>query len=287
MPAEVVTHGGRFQLSASSCILVGMATKRTGTKGTKAAAKTTKGRVAPGKPGAPDVEAKVDADAKRKYEALLATIEASRGEESLMFDRLWEAAGEIVARRWYLVGGYETAEEFLREVLHEEPRNAYRFILVARYASPREEEKYGTTKLYAALKLIEKKVGQPIEHPPLPIAFDALRIDADGKKLGLAEASVAQIEAATRALDGAKKVTRDPTQRALEAALADVSSLEGVRVTVRNGLATFSSVPVAAFGHFAQLVSRIAPHGDAPQRSPKPKKAGARIAKAKRRGRGE
>lgn len=259
------------------------AAAKTTTKTTKAtkATKATKGRVAPGKPGAPDVETKVDADAKRKYDALLATIEASRGKESLMFDRLWEAAGEIVERRWYLVGGYETAEEFFREVLREEPRNAYRFILVARYASPREEEKYGTTKLHAALKLIEKKLGHPLEHPPLPVALDALRIDADGKKLGLAEATVAQIEAATRALDGAKKVTRDPTQRALEDAFADVSSLEGVRVTVRNGLATFSSVPVAAFGHFAQLVARAKPSSDAPQKAPKPKKAPA---KTKRRG---
>lgn len=263
-----------------------MATTRTGIKGTKGAAKVKKGRAAPGKPGAPDVEAKVDADAKRKYEALVATIEASRGKESLMFDRLWEAAGEIVARRWYLVGGYETAEEFFREVMREEPRNAYRFILVARYASPREEETYGTTKLHAALKLIEKKVGQPIEHPPLPVAFDALRIDVGGKTLGLAEASVAQIEEATRALDGAKKVARDPTQRALEAAFADVSSLEAVRVTVKNGLATFSSVPVAAFGRFAQLVARAKPDGDAPERAPKPKKASAKKAKPKGRRRG-
>lgn len=263
-------------MSPSSCILVGMATTRTGTKGTKGAAKTKKGRAAPGKPGAPDVEAKVDADAKRKYQALLATIEASRGKESLMFDRLWEAAGEIVARRWYLVGGYETAEEFFREVMREEPRNAYRFILVARYASPREEEKYGTTKLHAALKLIEKKVGQPIEHPPLPIAFDALRVEVGGETLSLAEATTNQIEDAIRALDGTKKLARDPVQRALEAALAEVSSLEGVRVAVKNGLATFSGVPVAAFGRFAQLVSRTKP-GDSPEGAPAaaPRKAKA------------
>lgn len=109
-----------------------MATKTTGTKGLEGAAKKkAKKRVPPGRPGAPDVGAKVDADAKRKYDALLATIEASRGKETLMFDRLWEATGEIVARRWYLVGGYETAEEFFREVMREEPRNAYRYILVS------------------------------------------------------------------------------------------------------------------------------------------------------------
>lgn len=203
---------------------------------------------------APDVLAEVDADAKRKYDALLATIVASKGKESLMFDRLWEAAGEIVSRRLYLVGGYESADEFFREVMREEPRTAYRWILVARYASPREEERYGPTKLYAALKHVEKKIGHPVEHAPLPIAFDELRIDVRGKKLTLEDATVDQIDQATRALAGEKRTARDPSQRALEAALGEVSSLADVRVTVRGGVASFAGVPIAALSRFADAV---------------------------------
>jgi hypothetical protein len=51
------------------------------------------------------------------------------------------------------------AAEFFRAVMKEEPRTASRYVRVARFASPRDEQAYGVNKLDAALGFIEAKLG--------------------------------------------------------------------------------------------------------------------------------
>ena len=92
----------------------------------------------------------------------------------------------------------------------------------------------------------------PLEHPPLPVSFDRLRVD--GKSL--ANASVREINAATAKLTSAgRKKPKTPEHTALVAALAKVASLRDVVVRERQGLVTFERVPLAALGHFVRAIA--------------------------------
>lgn len=209
---------------------------------------------------APDVVVKVDADLKRRWDALLQVIDDASQKEKLDFDRRWEAAGEIVDHDppLYVVGGYENAAEFYREYMKEEPRTARRYVRVAKFASPREEERYGLQRLDAALGFIEAKIGKSLEHPPLPVAFDKLRVPVgDGTKL-VADATVAEITAATRKLTSAsRKKPASAARSAVEKALAAIASLANVRVHERNGIVSFEGVPLAALAKFGRAVAGV------------------------------
>ncbi len=127
---------------------------------------------------------------------------------------------------------------------------------VAKFASPREEELYGLQRLDAALGFIEAKLGKPLEHPPLPIAFDKLRVPVgDGTKL-IADASVAEIAAATSTLtSGTRKKPKTAARVAIEKALAAIASLAKVHVTERNGNVNFEGVPLASLAKFGRAVA--------------------------------
>src|SRR5207244_157382 len=125
---------------------------------------------------------------------------------------------------------------FLQE-LGEKARNAYRFVRVAKFASPREEELYTVTKLDAALGYVEAKLGAPLAHPPLPIAFDRLKIPAvrDGKpvQLSLLDAHVEDVIAATQQLTKPSKKPRDHVEGAIHAALTALPGFKDLRVHVQ------------------------------------------------------
>jgi hypothetical protein len=232
---------------------------------------------------------KVDPAMRKRYRALVAELRRARAEGAEAFDALWEAAAEIVEHDppLYVVGGYESDAAFFEGELGEKARNAYRYMRVAKLATPREERDYGTTKLDAALAYLEAKIGAPLAHPPLPVAFDRLRIPvktAGGvEHVTLADARVEDITAATRAL---QKKDRQPTssaERALREALAKHAILADVTVRVRNGLATFAGVPVGAMGAFTSAVSRARWDAKAAGSSPRATtKRGRRRAGARR-----
>jgi hypothetical protein len=211
-------------------------------------------RSSPTKKRAPIPTITIDPSLKRLYDALTAKIAAASAKEARDFDVRWEAAARIVEHEppLYFVGGYKTADEFFRRKMHEEPRNARRYMRVAKVASPRDEETYGVAKLDAALGYVEAKLGRSLAHPPLPVALDRLRID--GKLL--ADASVREITLATAELtSGSRKKAKTPAHTALVAALAKVSSLKGVAVREHQGLVTFERVPLAALRHFVRALS--------------------------------
>ncbi|CAN5771721.1 hypothetical protein BH09MYX1_BH09MYX1_67270 [soil metagenome] len=205
----------------------------------------------------PDVVVKGDAKLKKAYDTLVAVISESSRHEKLDFDRRWEAAGAIVEHDppLYVIGGHRNQEEFFRAVMKEEPRTARRYVRVAKFASPSEEEKYGVQILDAALGFIEAKLGHPLEHPPLPIAFDKLRVPvAEGTK-PLADATLVEITGATSNLtSGARKKPKTPARAALEKSLGAVDSLAEVRVAERSGLISFEGVPLAAMTRFARAI---------------------------------
>lgn len=225
-----------------------------GSKKKKAAPKKS----APKKPSAtPDVVVKVDAKLKKAYDTLVAVIADASRHEKLDFDRRWEAAGAIVEHDppLYVVGGHRNQEEFFRAVMKEEPRTARRYVRVAKFASPTEEERYGVQILDAALGFIEAKLGHPLEHPPLPIAFDKLRVPVSDGTKPLADATLVEINAATSKLTkGAHRKPKTPARAALEKSLGAIDSLAKVRVAERSGLVSFDGVPLAALTRFARAV---------------------------------
>lgn len=210
-----------------------------------------------------DVRVPVDATLKRRFDALAEIIDVAKGRGAAAFDVLWEAVARVVDHEppLYVVGGYKNAAEYFREALGESERNARRFVRVARYASPKDEKRYGVTKLDAALAFVEAKLGAPLAEPPLPVALDRLRIPVtEGKSVrhvSLEQASEDQIRAAARALlKSGRAAPRSAAQAALAKALGGVGSLAEVHVRVKAGKASFTGVPLAALGTFARAIAR-------------------------------
>lgn len=202
---------------------------------------------------------KVDAKLKKAYDTLVTVIAAASRQEAVDFDQRWEAAAAIVDHDppLYVMGGYKNADAFYREVMHEEPRVARRCTRVAKYASPEEEQRHGVSKLDAALGFIESKLGRALVHPPLPVAFERLRIPVGKTTKRLEEATVAEINAATSKLTASwRKRPQTLAQSSLAASLARVESLRSVTVHERRGLVTFQNVPLAAMGRFASALGR-------------------------------
>ena len=226
-----------------------------------AAKKTPRSKTPTPRKPTPDVTVKVDAKLKKTYDALVAVIGRSSRTEMEDFDRRWEAAGAIVDHDppLYVVGGHRNAAEFYRAVMKEEPRTAARYVRVARYASPRDEQTYGVAKLDAALGYIEAKLGKPLAHPPLPVSLDRLRIPtAEGASKSLESATFAELVAATGKLTSAShKKPKTPARAALEKALGGVSSLAGVRVSESQGSVSFGQVPLAALARFASALAKV------------------------------
>lgn len=249
------------------------------------------------KESGPTVTVKVNPASKKLYQKLIDALHRAKTEGAAAFDALWESAARIVEHHppLYVVGGYESDTAFFAGELEEKPRNAYRYIRVAKFATPAEEEAYGTTKLDAALGYLEAKLGAPLAHPPLPIAFDRLRIPIKNGTASLADARVEDIVAATRAL---KKTDRTPTssaERALREGLAKHDALSAIGVRVRAGKVTFSGVPLASLGVFSTQIARAkwdtagerASATEAGKKARKGNKAaGGKKARAKGRGNG-
>ncbi len=209
------------------------------------------------------VKVVVDAASKKRFAALLAQMQSSKREEAGGFDAYWEAVGEILDGELYVTGGYGTADAFVRAVVKVPMRTATRNVRVARHASPAEEAKLGTALLDAALAFIEAKAGGPVDGP-LPVAFDKLRIPvqakAGAKSVLLAEATVEQVRAATRALLGAGKKgasKRSAAEQAIAKALQGTKALRAVSVSVRNGNVRIGAFPLSALGEVARALSRV------------------------------
>lgn len=217
----------------------------------------------PRAPREPDIAVKVDASLKRRYDKLLAEVTAAQHKGASAFDALWEAVGAIVEHDppLYAVAGYRNDAEFFEECLGESRRTAYRSIRIAKFASPRDEEKYGGTRLDAALTYLEAKLGSPLEHPPLPVAFDRLKIpvqrDAKTARVSLEDASPDEIRAATRALSKAPKRPTSSLERAIKEALSGHPALADSRVRVRGGIVHFTGVPAAAIGVFLAAMGTV------------------------------
>ncbi|MBK8259392.1 MAG: hypothetical protein IPK82_42895 [Polyangiaceae bacterium] len=210
------------------------------------------------------VELTVDKALKKKWQQALEVLQGAKREGAGAFDRQWEAIGAIIEHDppLYLAGGMATIKAFLETHVGENERTARRLIRVAKYASPAEENRYGISKLDAAISFIEAQLGQPVQGR-LPVAFDALRIpvekDAKTTTLPLEKCPVEQIQAATRALLRTKDKAPAKASPVVKAITKELQSTKwrGVTVRLAGGKVSFGGVPVDAFEDFVKSLARV------------------------------
>jgi len=282
---------GAADINATSPLRLGLEARHSRRMATrkKPAITKAKPKTAARRSPSHDVLVKVDAKLKALYERSLGAIDDATSRGMSAFDERWEAADAILSHNppLYVVGGYKDAREFFREVMHEEARTAFRWLRVARYASPREEEMFGPTLLDAAISYMEAKYG-PVEGS-LPVAFERLKLpitrDGAERKVPLAECTVLEVVAATRKLRKPKPGGRNRAADAFVESLGKITSLAGVQVRERAGLVTFANVPVAALDRFVAAL-RAATWEPAPAGPAKRAKDKSRPTRTSRRQRG-
>jgi len=211
------------------------------------------------------VEVVIDRKSKLAWEALSKAMHDAKREESSGFDAYWEAVQAIIDHTppLYLAGGFTTVRAFLAEMVGEKERTAFRMMRVARFASPDDETRYGTSKLDAALTYLAAK-GLALDGPKIPVDFARLKIPArrDGKAhlLGLADATVAEIAAATRSLmrkGRAPKRASSRVQGAIEAGLRKSVALRKVGVQHARGEITVRGIPDGQWEAFVKAAAKV------------------------------
>lgn len=215
-------------------------------------------------PAASEVSVKVDASLKKTWDQLSRRVEEAAKSGASAFDELWETVGAIVTHDppLYVVGGYKNAAAFFADRLKTDVRTAQRNMRVAKFASPTEEATYGVTNLDLALAYLEAKTGPT--KGSIPVDFAKLKIpvvtESGTKSVPFAQATGAQIQAATRALQKKNgKTPRSQVQAAIEKKLAAVAPLKAITVHEANGYVTFQRVPVAALTRFAKELATLTP----------------------------
>lgn len=211
------------------------------------------------------IEVKVDRALKRAWESARHTLMQAKHEGAGAFDVLWETIGEIIDHDppLYLAGGYATTKAFLADYVEENERSAQRMIRVAKYASPDEEERYGVSLLDAAIALVEAKAGAPAKGH-VPVDFAKLRVpvvrEGQHQRVGLAEASVEEVRAATRTVTrgggGKGKAPPSPIVAAIAKVLAS-SRLRGVKVSLAHGQLRLSGIGVDIFPEVVRALAKV------------------------------
>jgi hypothetical protein len=203
---------------------------------------------------------------KRRWQEAVAQLERARREGAGAFDQLWETVDQIVSHDppLYLAGGIATAKGFIERFTGETVRTAQRLMRVARYASPDEENRYGVSKLDAAISYVEAKLGAPAKGR-VPIDFAALRIEVERggaqHRLTLDQATVQEVQAALRAL-GRKR--RPAPKRASPAvrAIVDVlrrgsAPLRQVTVSLTHERFTLGNISASALPELGRQLARL------------------------------
>jgi hypothetical protein len=210
------------------------------------------------------VTLQVDRTLKRRWQAELETLERARRTGASAFDDLWESVAAIVEHDppLYLAAGIATTKAFLERHVGESERTARRMMRIAKYASPAEENRYGTSKLDAILDYVEAKTGGPLK-TRLPIDLGAIRLPVRrrGKpaRLGLDDLTVAEITAETRKLLRSSDSPRgkpSPVVRAVTTRLRG-KKLGQVTVRIRGDKLYLGAIPLDALDELLRALRGV------------------------------
>lgn len=191
-------------------------------------------------------------------------LRAADREGASAFDQKWEAVSAIVEHDppLYLAGGMATVKEFLSKHVGETERTARRYMRVARYASPAEEVRFGTTKLDSILDYFEAKAGQPLEGR-LPVDFAKVRLsvkrDDKDVRLGLEELTLDELRVETRKLrrsGGQAPAKASPIAKAIANVLKG-ARLGSIGVRVAGGKVWLGGIPLEAWRELVDALRKV------------------------------
>jgi hypothetical protein len=207
---------------------------------------------------------KVDADLKRRWLEVAGVVEDAKRRGMSAFDELWEAVGEIANHDppLYLAAGCATFKAFLEQYIGDDERTAKRNMRVARFASPHEEERYGVSKIDAALSYLEAKTGAELKGR-LPVAFDRLKIPTAArgarKDVPFEEATVQELATATRKLRSSSSAPgnakESPVVKAVRSALA-VDGLRAISIRYSGGKLALAGIEPAIVAKLGKALAR-------------------------------
>lgn len=204
-----------------------------------------------------EIVVKVDASLRKLWNDASERLTRATSEGAQAWDDRYEAIGEILEHQppLYLAGGFATDQAFLKEVVAEERTTIYRNVRVAKYASAKEVERYGSSRLDLAITFVETKNGGALKGRT-PIDFAALRFSTPGGKKSLIEASVEDVRHAIAELKG-KKTTSEkasPEATAIKKLLS-AAKVKGVAFDVRRELVILR-IPLAGLGAAAKALAK-------------------------------
>ncbi len=194
------------------------------------------------------VEVRVDAALKKAWARELSELRRRSAEGMRSFDAKYESVGHIIHHDppLYLAGGVARLSDFVATYLPGETvRSVERNVRIAEYASPVEEERYGTSKIDAALDFLEAKNGRPI-HGRLPVDFAKLRVPAQDGTVAFEEASVAVLRDAKRKLDKGGR-TAKPSPVVTELRKRIPAEAKEITVHYADGRITIGRIPARLF----------------------------------------
>ena len=199
------------------------------------------------------VAVRIDPALAAAWKKSLKTLEAAASEGQRAWDLKYETIGRILEHDppLFLAGGMSTATDFVTKYLPgEDVRSVLRNVRVAEYASPDEEERYTTSKIDAAIDLLEATHGKP-SRGRIPVDFAKLRIPTKEGTVAFERATVAQVRdaarvAATRATGKGKTSAKtSPVVKAVATLLPEEAN--EVTVHYADGRITLGRIPVRLF----------------------------------------
>lgn len=232
------------------------AAKRSATKRSAAKARASTTGTSPDPLGA---AAQVDPAAKKAYAELLAEIQDADHDAMRGWDRKYEAAGEVLDKRLFLLSPFGTAAKWCDAVLKEPYRTVTRNVRVARFCSPDDEHRYGTTKLDALLRYLEAqthglKTSVKVDLAQLRIP---VREGQTTKHILFADASVQQLAVAAKGEQAGTRTRRTPLEAAFAQPMAADADLRAVSVRVSDGRVHFGGIPLTAVARFSKLLAGV------------------------------
>ena len=188
----------------------------------------------------------IDASLKKLWTEATARLHRATAEGALSWDERYEAIADIVEHQppLYLAGGFASQRAFERS-LGEVHSSVHRNMRVAKYATAKELETYGASRLDAAITFVETKNGGPLKGRT-PIDFATLRFPVKGGTKRLADATVEELRAAIATLKGHAHSSRkaSPEATALSLLLSK-GKVKGVTFDVRKDIVVLR-VPLAS-----------------------------------------
>jgi hypothetical protein len=189
----------------------------------------------------------IDASLKKLWADASARLHAATAQGAVAWDERYEVIADIVEHHppLYLAGGFATQKAFFAKAVGEDLGTIYRNMRVAKYASSKELELYGASRLDAAITFVETKNGGPLKGRT-PIDFTSLRFPVNGATKKLADATVEELRAAIGTLKGHAHTSKKASAAATAiSGLLSKSKVKGVTFDVRKDVVVLR-VPLAS-----------------------------------------